>query len=144
PIALTRLLLPLSCFPPSRRAATLAAIVTVPFRILSLLLCLLIAGPMSTPAWALARPETRVGNFFQTSPKSAAADLDQTLESRRESRGCGYDFASGVCKYGYRWYSPYFQRWLNRDPIGENAGINLYTFVHNEPVGFVDADGRVV
>jgi len=45
------------------------------FRLLSLLLCLLIAGLMGTPAWALAQPETRVGNIFQTSPKSAAADL---------------------------------------------------------------------
>ena len=73
----------------------------MPFRILSLLLCLLIAGPMSLPAWALARPETRVGDFFPASPKSASADLDKTLDARWESRGCDYDFASGVCKYLY-------------------------------------------
>jgi|GEM_PF-1389465 len=34
-------------FPVHRRFATLAAIVTMPFRILSLLLCLLVAGPMN-------------------------------------------------------------------------------------------------
>jgi len=90
------------CFPANRRFATLAAIVTMPFRTLCLLLlCLLVAGPMSTPAWALARPETRVGKIFSAPLKSASTDLDQTVATRRESRGCGYDFASGVCKYLY-------------------------------------------
>ena len=38
--------------------ATLAPIVTMPFRILSLLLCLLMAGLLSWTAFALARPLT--------------------------------------------------------------------------------------
>ena len=75
-------------FPVHRRFATLAAIVTMPFRILSLLLSLLIAGPMSTPAWALARRETRAGKIFSSPLKSTSADLDQTLDARREIR-CG-------------------------------------------------------
>jgi RHS repeat-associated protein len=44
--------------------------------------------------------------------------------------------------YGYRWYAPSLQRWLNRDPLGERGGINLYGFVGNKPVGFIDPDGR--
>jgi RHS repeat-associated protein len=36
--------------------------------------------------------------------------------------------------YGYRWYDPANGRWLNRDPIGENGGINLYAFVENNGV----------
>ena len=62
-------LLPLSCFPLSRRPATIATIVTMPFRILTLLLCLLVAGPMSTSAHAIARPETRVGDIFSSPPQ---------------------------------------------------------------------------
>ena len=68
-----------SRFPRSRSTATVAAIVTVPNRILSLLLCLLAAGPMSLPAWALARPENRVGDSFSSPLQSASADRDQTL-----------------------------------------------------------------
>ena len=68
-----------SRFPRSRPTAKLAAIVTMPYRILSLLLCLLAAGPMSLPAWALARPENRVGNSFSSPLQSASADRDQTL-----------------------------------------------------------------
>jgi RHS repeat-associated protein len=44
---------------------------------------------------------------------------------------------------GYRYYSPGLQRWINRDPIGERAGINLYGFVHSNPTLLYDADGRV-
>ena len=69
---------------------------------------------MSTPAWAVARPENRVRELFSAPLKSAAADLDQTLEPRGENRGCGYDFASGVCKYLYAHGNP-----VNRiDPSG--------------------------
>lgn len=90
-------------------------------RILSLLLCLLIAGPMSLPAHAFARPETRVGGSPVFASAFASADRDQTLEAHRESRGCGYDFASGVCKYLYCQADP-----VNRiDPSGMMDLIQL-------------------
>jgi uncharacterized protein RhaS with RHS repeats len=40
-----------------------------------------------------------------------------------------------------RFYDPNLQRWVNRDPIQETGGINLYGFVRNSPTGFVDRDG---
>jgi RHS repeat-associated protein len=40
-----------------------------------------------------------------------------------------------------RWYDPNLQRFINRDPIGEAGGINLYQFVGNDPINFVDANG---
>jgi RHS repeat-associated protein len=43
--------------------------------------------------------------------------------------------------YGYRFYDAGLQRWLNRDPLGEVGGINLYAFVSNEPTDRVDAFG---
>ena len=36
--------------------------------------------------------------------------------------------------YGFRYYSPQTGRWLSRDPIGEEGGINLYGFVGNDGV----------
>ncbi len=44
------------------------------------------------------------------------------------------DPESGMYYYGYRYYSPSMGRWLNRDPIGEQGGLNLYGFVRNDPV----------
>src|SRR5665213_983133 len=43
--------------------------------------------------------------------------------------------------YSGRPYDSNLQRWIQRDPIGERGGINLYTFVGNNPVNFVDPWG---
>ncbi|MBM3884051.1 MAG: RHS repeat-associated core domain-containing protein, partial [Verrucomicrobia bacterium] len=49
--------------------------------------------------------------------------------------------SSGLYYYGYRFYDPNLQRWLNRDPIGEWGGLNLYGFVHHSPLDCIDAFG---
>ena len=41
---------------------------------------------------------------------------------------------SGLIYYGFRYYSPSLGRFLNRDPLGELGGSNLYGFVENDPV----------
>jgi len=51
------------------------------------------------------------------------------------------DDETGLTYYGYRYYSPNTGRWISRDPIGERGGINLYGFVGNGPVGYVDPLG---
>ncbi|MGF1795410.1 RHS repeat-associated core domain-containing protein, partial [Photobacterium swingsii] len=52
------------------------------------------------------------------------------------------DFASGLVYFGYRFYMPNLGRWLNRDPLQEQGGINLYAYVNGDPLGYVDPDGR--
>jgi RHS repeat-associated protein len=49
--------------------------------------------------------------------------------------------ASGLVYYLYRFYSPELGRWLNRDPIGEQGGINLYGFNRNNAILRFDAYG---
>jgi RHS repeat-associated protein len=43
--------------------------------------------------------------------------------------------------YGFRYYSPELGRWLNRDPIGENGGMNLYAFIGNRACSDIDILG---
>jgi len=52
--------------------------------------------------------------------------------------------SSGTYYYGYRYYEPSLQRWLNRDPIEEAGGMNLYAYVGNNPVSFIDPLGLLV
>jgi RHS repeat-associated protein len=75
---------------------------------------------------------------------------------------------SGLYYYGYRFYEPYLQRWLNRDPLTEKGFAVLfhhlalglpagepqaplyalrfhpYTFVLNDPEGSLDIEGLSV
>ncbi len=48
---------------------------------------------------------------------------------------------SGMSLYAFRGYDPTLQRWIQRDPIGELGGLNLYGFVGNNPLGYVDPFG---
>jgi len=57
-----------------------------------------------------------------------------------ESRG----FGPCVAVYGYRYYDPITGRWVSRDPIEEKGGINLYGFVSNLPVKYVDYLGYYI
>lgn len=43
---------------------------------------------------------------------------------------------------GYRHYHPQIGRWLSRDPIEEEGGINLYGFVGNNAITEVDTLGQ--
>ena len=45
-----------------------------------------------------------------------------------------FDAETGLYYYGYRFYSPALMRWLNRDPIEENGGLNLYSSCVNNAV----------
>ncbi|MEX2382235.1 MAG: RHS repeat-associated core domain-containing protein, partial [Opitutales bacterium] len=48
------------------------------------------------------------------------------------------DTEAGLYYYGYRYYSPSMGRWINRDPIEERGGLNLYGFVGNDPANYWD------
>jgi RHS repeat-associated protein len=51
------------------------------------------------------------------------------------------DAETGLVYYGYRYYAPETGKWLSRDPIGEEGGVNLYGFVSNNGVNRVDVHG---
>jgi integrase/recombinase XerD len=48
---------------------------------------------------------------------------------------------TGVTDYLYRWYDPVTGRWPSRDPIGEEGEINLYGFVRNDSMNYIDVLG---
>ncbi len=50
-------------------------------------------------------------------------------------------FEGVVMYYGYRFYDPETGRWQSRDPIEEEGGLNLYGFVENDGVNYIDVAG---
>ncbi len=66
----------------------------------------------------------------------AMAEVNRYQFSSKET-----DRLTGLSYYGYRFYDPSLQRWLNRDPIGERGGLNLNSYVANNPINEVDPLG---
>jgi RHS repeat-associated protein len=67
------------------------------------------------------------GPFGQVIAKS------ETVENPFQFQTKYYDQETGFSYYGYRYYDPIDGRWVNKDPIGINGGINTYNFVSNNP-----------
>ncbi len=57
------------------------------------------------------------------------------------------DSESGLIYYGLRYYAPRQGRFINRDPLEERGGLNLYGFVRNNPANrwdYLGLTGREV
>jgi RHS repeat-associated protein len=73
----------------------------------------------------------------------------QTKESGTKDAEFGYGGyyvhrPSGLYLTWYRQYDPSIARWLSRDPIGEQGGLNLYAYVLNDPLAYTDQLGLYV
>ena len=77
----------------------------------------------------------RYDAFGRLMVKSGTLDQPFQFSTKRYLAHMGLNY------YGYRFYSASIGRWINRDPIGEMGGINLYAFVQNNPVNSVDLYG---
>ena len=64
-----------------------------------------------------------------------------TFTSDSQYAGYTEHTANGLNVPSQRGYNPITSRWISRDPIGEYGGINLYGYVGNNPVYWVDPTG---
>lgn len=79
------------------------------------------------------------GNILESSVSIPALADNRYLFQGRE-----YSWSTGLYNFRARWYDPATGRWLSKDPIGLDGGMNLYAFCGNDPVGFVDPQGSEV
>jgi RHS repeat-associated protein len=55
-----------------------------------------------------------------------------------------YDGDSGLVRFGARDYDPEIGRWLTKDPIRfEGGNLNLYSYLHADPINFIDPTGEL-
>jgi RHS repeat-associated protein len=57
--------------------------------------------------------------------------------------GQRYDSDLGLYYYKQRYYAPAIGRFLQPDPAGYLAGLNLYTYVNNDPLNLADPFGDI-
>lgn len=76
------------------------------------------------------------GNLLAKS--GAMADVNRYRFSSKEVHP-----NSGLYYYGYRFYEPNLQRWVNQDPIQVRGGVNFYSFIKNSPINAYDSFGMV-
>lgn len=50
---------------------------------------------------------------------------------------------TGWSSFGRRFYDPVIGRWLSEDPFGYEAGPNLYGYLFNSPMTYIDGYGEI-
>lgn len=56
--------------------------------------------------------------------------------------GREFDAESGLFYYRARYYDPIVGRFTQEDPVGFDGGLNFYAYVANNPVNYVDPQGK--
>jgi RHS repeat-associated protein len=83
-----------------------------------------------------------VASQYTYDPYGNQTTVSGTLVSDIGYAGYFYHAVSGLDFALHRAYDPIHTRWLNRDPIGEAGGINLYAYVNGNPLSYVDPLGE--
>lgn len=65
--------------------------------------------------------------------KSALEASDKVIRYSGKERD-----ATGLYYYGFRYYAPWLQRWINPDPMGDIDGLNVFRMVKNNPSSLKD------
>ncbi len=81
---------------------------------------------------------------YSYDPYGVVAETIVTGTSSADMQYAGYYLhgRSGLSMPVYRAYNAALGRFINRDPIGEKGGLNLYGYVENSPTLDIDPSGR--
>lgn len=92
---------------------------------------------------ALVNSNQRIVARYLYDPFGNTLSLSGPVAEANACRFSSQEFhaKSGLALYARRAYAATLQRFLNRDPIGELGGLNLYGFVHNNPLNRFDPLG---
>ncbi|KAE8384306.1 SpvB-domain-containing protein [Aspergillus alliaceus] len=85
----------------------------------------------------------KVISYEEYSPYGSSTYQSRAVEAPRKYRFARYqrDNESGLNLCGERYYASWLGRWTSADPLGIVDGLNLYTYVSNNPISFHDPLG---
>ncbi len=66
----------------------------------------------------------------------------KSAAKRYRYTGIERDEESGLEYHSARYYLPWLGRWISADPIGIGGGMHRFTYVHNNPIKFIDKNGH--
>ncbi|MBL9023444.1 MAG: RHS repeat-associated core domain-containing protein, partial [Myxococcales bacterium] len=78
---------------------------------------------------------------YGTSSYRSAASAVEVSARRYRYTGKERDEETGLDYFGARYYAPWLGRWTTADPLGLQAGLNLYLYGRASPVVMVDPNG---
>ncbi|UDQ98352.1 RHS repeat-associated core domain-containing protein [Lentisphaerota bacterium WC36G] len=82
-----------------------------------------------------------IANRYDYSPFGQLSKNTETVANVFKFSSEYAEKESGLVYYNYRYYNPTNGKWLSRDPVREHGGKNIYGFVANNSIDFVDVLG---
>ena len=73
-----------------------------------------------------------------------AKPANNTFSNNYTYTGREWDKETGLYYYRARYYDPMEGRFVRKDPIGFEGGINLYNYVESNPINYTDPSGEKV
>jgi RHS repeat-associated protein len=80
--------------------------------------------------------------YGSTSYRASKSGIEVSARRYRYT-GKERDEETGLYYYGARYYAAWLGRWTSADPLGLQAGVNLYLYCRAGPVRYVDPDGML-
>jgi RHS repeat-associated protein len=81
------------------------------------------------------------GNVVEQLVYDSFGNSNGSSLTRHGYTGRERDPDTGLMYYRARWYDPQAGRFISEDPLALGGGINLYAYVKNDPVRFMDPSG---
>jgi RHS repeat-associated protein len=99
------------------------------------------SGASTYPTYDMASYEAYGKRTADYSPTGINPAVNQDPAGFGGQYGYYTDRETGLLCLTHRYYDPGTGRFVNRDPIGYNGGVNLYGFAGGNPVNFADPSG---